>query len=275
MSNNFESDLNLAKEAMLAGGKLLQNLRGFHIHQKHKLVALQEEVIYEIKQHIYRFFPDDIILTNGELTDDERANDERNDDERANDELTDDERANGEPNEGELTDGEKPVNRFAWDISFIEGLSHAVRGIPHCSMTLTWGDEEVHGAVLYDPLQDHLYYCGKGKGSYLNSNRIRVGDTENWADSFITLEPSLASSPLCKKLIELGGSVQIFSNQELNLAWVSANITDMHFMSSRSMPTGEILLIEAGGILLKGDIVTVAGNQQSIDAFEALKLPAL
>ena len=64
-----------------------------------------------------------------------------------------------------------------WVIDPLDGTKNFIKGIPHfCIMVaLTYKDEPIV-AALYQPVTKELYYAEKGKGLWLQTNRIKFVD---------------------------------------------------------------------------------------------------
>lgn len=65
---------------------------------------------------------------------------------------------------------------YRWIVDPIDGTDNFVRGIPHfaISIALSEGDTLRMG-VVYNPVSDELYVGERGRGAFLNDQRIRVG----------------------------------------------------------------------------------------------------
>ena len=76
-----------------------------------------------------------------------------------------------------------------WYIDPIDGTTNFARGLPMFCVSVAMG---VHGqiqcGVIYDPLLDHLFSAERGKGAFLNGQRLSVSDTKEMIDSVILLD---------------------------------------------------------------------------------------
>jgi len=68
-------------------------------------------------------------------------------------------------------------SEYCWVIDPLDGTTNFAYGIPHfcVSVALTHRDEPIFG-VIYMPLQKELFYAQKGKGAFLNGERISIAD---------------------------------------------------------------------------------------------------
>ena len=75
-------------------------------------------------------------------------------------------------------EGNDPDRR--WIIDPIDGTTNFVHGIPHFAMSIAL---EEHGdliaGVIYEPINEQLFWAEKGQGAYLNDHRIRVSGRAN------------------------------------------------------------------------------------------------
>jgi myo-inositol-1(or 4)-monophosphatase len=68
-------------------------------------------------------------------------------------------------------------SEYTFVVDPLDGTSNFVLGIPDfaVSIGLLKGNEAILG-VIYNPILDQIYSAEKGKGAYLNGNRIRVNN---------------------------------------------------------------------------------------------------
>jgi myo-inositol-1(or 4)-monophosphatase len=91
---------------------------------------------------------------------------------------------------GEEEGGNREAERF-WLVDPIDGTGHYVRGLPFCtSMLALIEDGVVTFSVIYDFLNDDMYWAEKGKGAYKNDSPIHVSD-RSLTDSYICMESKM------------------------------------------------------------------------------------
>ncbi|HES60129.1 MAG TPA: inositol monophosphatase, partial [Caldithrix sp.] len=75
---------------------------------------------------------------------------------------------------------------YRWIIDPLDGTTNYISGLPvfAVSIALQKGDEMILG-VVYDPLQDELFWAEKGKGAYCNEAPIRVSDSDSLSECLI------------------------------------------------------------------------------------------
>ena len=133
--------------------------------------------------------------------------------------------------------------------------------------------------VIYNPANDELFIAERGKGAFLNDQRLRVAGRQRLVDAVVAcglphhgrgdLRCFARSSPPCRSKV---AGLRRFGAAALDLAWVAAGRLDGYWerdISPWDMAAGLLLVREAGGfvtdldggdaMLDKGHIV--AGNE--------------
>jgi myo-inositol-1(or 4)-monophosphatase len=77
---------------------------------------------------------------------------------------------------------------WLWIVDPIDGTTNFVHGMPLCmpSIAATYGGEVMVG-VIYDPHRDELFTAIKGRGAYMNKERIHVGEQEVVGDAIVAM----------------------------------------------------------------------------------------
>ncbi len=66
---------------------------------------------------------------------------------------------------------------YKWLIDSLDGTENFVLGIPYFSSSITLCEENIPQiAVVYNPITDELYTAVRGKGAFLNGNRMKVSN---------------------------------------------------------------------------------------------------
>jgi myo-inositol-1(or 4)-monophosphatase len=73
----------------------------------------------------------------------------------------------------------KMDSSYKWIIDPIDGTVNFANGIPLCcvSIGIEHEGEMIMGAV-YNPMMNEFYFCEKGKGAFLNDNRLAVSQQD-------------------------------------------------------------------------------------------------
>jgi myo-inositol-1(or 4)-monophosphatase len=132
-----------------------------------------------------------------------------------------------------------------------------IPGMPLCmpSVAATYNGQVMVG-VIYDPHREELFHAVRGRGSFMNGERIYVGEQETIGDAIIamgsppaeeSMEMSLrgiqALMPKCRTIRMLGSAA-------LMLAWVANGRLTCYWeydLSSWDISAGALLIQEAGG----------------------------
>ncbi|MFK3889801.1 inositol monophosphatase family protein [Sphingomonas sp. NPDC079357] len=163
--------------------------------------------------------------------------------------------------EGGTIEGDPNKPRFIIDP--LDGTSNFLHGIPHFCISIAVeepmpnGKREITTALVYQPLTDESFWAEKGRGAWLQDQRLRVssrrepsealiatgipfmghGDFVQWTRIFGAVAPQVAG------IRRLGAAA-------LDLAWVAAGRFDGYWESDLKLwdvAAGMLLVKEAGG----------------------------
>jgi myo-inositol-1(or 4)-monophosphatase len=179
--------------------------------------------------------------------------------------------------EGGRVEGSDKTN--TWIVDPLDGTTNFLHGIPQfaISIALERNDTIVAG-IVYNPANDELFMAERGKGAFLNDQRLRVAGRQRLQDAVIACGlPHLGRGDLALFRAEFAvvqekvAGLRRFGAAALDLAWVAAGRLDAYWernLSSWDMAAGLLLVREAGGfvtdtdggdaMLTKGHII--AGN---------------
>jgi myo-inositol-1(or 4)-monophosphatase len=179
--------------------------------------------------------------------------------------------------EGGTHEGSDKSHR--WIVDPLDGTTNFLHGIPHFAVSIAL---ERSGAIVaglvYNPANDDLFIAERGKGAFLNDQRIRVAGRQRLSEAVVACGlPHYGRGDLALGRSEIAAAQQHFAGLRrfgaaaLDLAWVAAGRFDAYWerdLSPWDMAAGIILVREAGGfvsdldghdaILTKGQIA--AGN---------------
>jgi myo-inositol-1(or 4)-monophosphatase len=153
-----------------------------------------------------------------------------------------------------------------WIIDPIDGTSNFLHGIPHFAMSIAvedprgaGGKPEITQALVYQPLTDESFWAEKGRGSWLNENRLRVSSRRDLADALIaTGVPYFGHGDLGRfqKILDAVSpqvaGIRRFGSAALDLAWVAAGRFDGFWeedLKAWDIAAGILLVREAGGFV--------------------------
>tara|TARA_Y100001970_G_C14173857_1_gene825777 strand:+ start:581 stop:1366 length:786 start_codon:yes stop_codon:yes gene_type:complete len=150
---------------------------------------------------------------------------------------------------------------FKWIIDPIDGTSNFLHGIPHFAISIGLEhNKEIICGIIYDPIKDEMFAAEKGKGSYLNNQRIRVSSRYKLKDSIIfTGGPRFNAKDKdasLKEYMKFSSIVTIpirkLGSASLDMAYVASGRCDGFWQRNLNywdIAAGIIIVKEAGGFI--------------------------
>ncbi len=160
--------------------------------------------------------------------------------------------------EGGTREGTDKAN--VWIVDPLDGTTNFLHGIPHFAVSIALQREgALIAGLVYNPADDDLFLAEKGKGAYLNDQRLRVAARKKLNESVIACglphigrgDFDIASQELRAIQPQVAG-LRRFGAAALDLAWVAAGRLDGYWernLSSWDMAAGMVLVREAGGFV--------------------------
>ncbi len=167
-----------------------------------------------------------------------------------------------------------------WIVDPLDGTTNFLHGIPQFAISIALEREStIVAGLIYNPANDEMFIAERGKGAFLNEQRIRVAGRKRLAEAVIACGlPHIGRGDLALARSETGAmqsqvaGLRRFGAAALDLAWVAAGRLDGYWerdIKPWDMAAGLILVREAGGFVsdcdggdamfAKGHIV--AGNE--------------
>ena len=168
-----------------------------------------------------------------------------------------------------------------WIIDPLDGTTNFLHSIPHfaISVALERGKEIVAG-IVYNPVQDELYWAERGNGAFLNDRRLRTSARRELSASVIgtgipfqTRGDHPAYLRTLAAVMARTAGVRRMGAAALDLAYVAAGRFDGFWESGLSpwdIAAGMLLVREAGGfvediegrenVLATGNILAANGH---------------
>ena len=167
-----------------------------------------------------------------------------------------------------------------WIVDPLDGTTNFLHGIPQFAISIALEREDaIVAGLIYNPAIEEMYIAEKGKGAFLNEQRIRVAGRKRLAEAVIACGlPHLGRPGIALSRQETGlmqeqvAGLRRFGAAALDLAWIAAGRLDGYWerdIKPWDMAAGLILVREAGGFVTdcdggddmfaKGHIV--AGNE--------------
>jgi myo-inositol-1(or 4)-monophosphatase len=167
-----------------------------------------------------------------------------------------------------------------WIVDPLDGTSNFLHGIPQFAVSIALEREgTIVAGLIYNPANDELFTGERGKGAFLNDQRLRVAARQRLNDAVIACglphhgkgDLALFRSEFAAVQDKVAG-LRRFGAATLDLAWVAAGRLDGYWernISPWDMAAGLLLVREAGGyvtdidggedMLAKGHVL--AGNE--------------
>ncbi|HTV35588.1 MAG TPA: inositol monophosphatase family protein [Xanthobacteraceae bacterium] len=180
--------------------------------------------------------------------------------------------------EGGLRAGADKTHR--WIVDPLDGTTNFLHGIPHFAVSIALErDGVIVAALTFNPANDELFVAERGKGAFLNNQRIRVAARQRLGEAIVGCGlPHYGRGDLRLSRYEIAAvqekyaGLRRYGSATLDLAWVAAGRLDAYWerdLSPWDMAAGLLLVREAGGfasdldgrdaIFTKGQIA--AGNE--------------
>lgn len=188
---------------------------------------------------------------------------------------------------GEEGDGNKVLtDGYCFIIDPIDGTTNFVKGFQHSAISVGLAkDRKLIIGVVYDPDLDNMYYAEKGKGAYLNGNRIHVSDCDMQTSLVLfgtcPYEHELAHKTfeLTEKIFYKALEVRRGGSAALDICYVASGKADLYYeliLRPWDWAGATLILKEAGGVCtqVNGDVLSlnsiksyVCGNKRNIEEF--------
>jgi myo-inositol-1(or 4)-monophosphatase len=174
---------------------------------------------------------------------------------------------------------EGPDKTHTWIVDPLDGTLNFLHGIPHFAISIGLEREgSIVAGLVYNPATDELYTAERGKGAFLNDQRLRVAGRARFSDAVVACAlPHPSRGDVALEQTEHAAvqnavaGLRRYGTASLDLAWVAAGRFDAYWerkLHPWDIAAGIILVREAGGfvsdvegrdkMLTSGDIV--AGN---------------
>jgi len=145
-----------------------------------------------------------------------------------------------------------------WIVDPLDGTSNFLHGIPQFAISIALEREgTIVAGLVYNPANEELFVGERGKGAFLNDQRLRVAARRRLAEAVVACGlPHLGRGDLAQFRREFAAvqekvaGLRRFGAAALDLAWVAAGRLDAYWernLSPWDMAAGILLVREAGG----------------------------
>jgi myo-inositol-1(or 4)-monophosphatase len=147
---------------------------------------------------------------------------------------------------------------YNWIVDPLDGTTNYVHGIPCYSVSigLECKGEMILG-VVYEINRDECFYASKGKGSFLNGEKIQVSDRKNLSESLIATGFPINNFSRLKNYLEVleyliknTHGVRRIGSAATDLCYLACGRVDAFFeynLNAWDIAAGAIIVKEAGG----------------------------
>src|SRR4029450_3702762 len=160
--------------------------------------------------------------------------------------------------EGGAREGSDKSHR--WIVDPLDGTLNFLHGIPHFAISIGLEREgTVVAGVVYNPVSAQLFTAERGKGAFLNDQRLRVAARKRLADAVVAcalphpsrggVEPARSEHIMVQERV---AGLRRFGAAALDLAWVASGRLDAYWergLSPWDMAAGLGLGRGAGGFV--------------------------
>jgi myo-inositol-1(or 4)-monophosphatase len=147
-----------------------------------------------------------------------------------------------------------------WIVDPLDGTTNFLHGIPQFAISIGLQREgTMIAGLIYNPANDDLFIAERGKGAFLNDQRLRVAGRRNLADCVIACGlPHMGRGDLELSRAEMSAiqakvaGLRRFGAASLDMAFVAAGRFDGYWernLQPWDIAAGQIMVREAGGIV--------------------------
>jgi myo-inositol-1(or 4)-monophosphatase len=155
---------------------------------------------------------------------------------------------------------EGPDKSHTWIVDPLDGTTNFLHGIPQFAISIGLAREgTMIAGVIYNPANDELYIAERGKGAFLNDQRLRVAGRRKLDECVVACglphigrgDHGLFRREMSAIQDRVAG-LRRFGAASLDLAFVAAGRLDGFWerdLSPWDIAAGQIMIREAGGIV--------------------------
>jgi myo-inositol-1(or 4)-monophosphatase len=154
----------------------------------------------------------------------------------------------------------KKKSDYDWIIDPLDGTKNYISGVPHFSISIALRqNNHIKLGVILDPIRDELFTTERGKGAFLNGNKIQVSKRDHLEKCLLgtgfpfKLKERLPSYVRCfQDVFQHSSGIRRMGSAATDLAYVAAGRFDGFWelgLSPWDMAAGSLMIEEAGGQL--------------------------
>jgi myo-inositol-1(or 4)-monophosphatase len=149
---------------------------------------------------------------------------------------------------------------YLWIIDPLDGTTNFIHGFPQYAVSIALAHKgKVEQAVVYDPSRNDLFFATKGRGAFLNNQRLRVSKRSRMLEALIGTGFPFRKGDNFKRYVEMFTEVMQAcaglrrpGAAALDLCYVAAGWYDGFFetgLSPWDCAAGSLIITEAGGLV--------------------------
>ena len=156
---------------------------------------------------------------------------------------------------------------WRWVVDPLDGTSNFLHGIPHWCISIALekrlqdGGTEIAAGMIYNPVNDEMFWAEKGGGAFLNERRLRVSARRELKNALfatgipfaaVTGARRLAFARTLGVLMPPVAGIRRFGAAALDMPWVAAGRYDGYWelgLKPWDMAAGLLIVREAGGFV--------------------------
>ena len=168
--------------------------------------------------------------------------------------------------------GASGKSEYRWIVDPLDGTTNYLHGFPQYAVAIALMHKEtVTQAVIYDPGRNDLFTATRGRGAYLNDQRMRVSKRAELKSGLIgtgfpfrQVEHIDTYLAMLRDVMKNCAGVRRAGSAALDLAYVAAGRLDAFWefgLGPWDIAAGALLITEAGGLV--GDLEGESGYMES------------
>jgi len=157
----------------------------------------------------------------------------------------------------EAASGEMPAGRV-WIIDPLDGTTNYAHGFPAAGVSIGFSqDGIIKAGGVYDPFREEFFLAEKGKGSYMNGERLRVSGAGSIEKALLVTgfpyDRAERSDYYCRffsHFMKISHDVRRMGAASLDMCWTAAGRVDGYWefnLKPWDVAAGKIIIEEAGG----------------------------
>ncbi|XP_050537564.1 uncharacterized protein LOC126903456 isoform X2 [Daktulosphaira vitifoliae] len=158
------------------------------------------------------------------------------------------------------------TNEPTWILDPIDGTTNFINKFPFCCISLALAVEyDLQIGIVYNPILDQLFTAQKGKGAFMNNNKIHVNSTNDLKkamvgfDIYCSVDEQIKQFFLkkCEEIMKTCRGIRSLGSAAMQLSYLAMGAIDvcpeMRYLKCWDVVAGILLIQEAGGIVLDSE----------------------